>query len=220
MEKETLEFAKKFEEVRKKLKEKGLFDGSPEELFLEILETARRKIQYEELVKALADVFGEENLEELAKEIRNRNFLILKNGILDDFEKKNKQKILEFAKALNLSKGEATIALFNVLLQRAPKDLSLWDEFEILRKEKNLSPEDFFHNLIYEEKAKKEKNTELIPVSGKAWNELVKHYQMLPENQKEAVMEKLTRRINKAIESTTKEVKQILKKLEKKKAKK
>lgn len=217
MEKETLEFAKKFESVWKKLRERGLFEGTPEELFLEVLETARKKLRHEELLEAFVEVFGEDNLEALTEEIRNLRFLFVKEGILEEFEKKNKKKILEFAKALKISKTEALFGLFNAMLEKIPKDLSLWMEFERLRKERSMTAEEYFNNILIVEKEKEEKDTELIPVSGKFIKELSKEARKLPVAQRQAIMDKLTKRVDKAIESTLKEVKQKVRKLEKKK---
>ena len=234
MRRETLKFCEKFEKTWEKLKKEKGYNGSPEDLFLEILDIARSKYFIDDLAKKLGvssvflaeflerffDVFnfkGEESLLSFLQEVEKGNWILVKGNILEEFEKRNKQRILDFQKVAKLDKYSAKVGLLNLLLERVPKDLSLWDKFESLREEKGVSSEDFLFNLLTEEEARTKEDVELIPVSGKNWKKLVELFKKLPENQKDALFKRLQERMNRAITSTIHDASQLLRKLEKKK---
>lgn len=234
MKEETQEFCEKFEKVWEKLKKEKGYEGSPENLFLEILDIARSKYFIDDLAKKLGvsttflaeflerffDIFnfkGEERLLDFLQEVEKGNWILVKGDILEEFEKRNKQRILDFKSFAKLDKYSAKVGLLNLLLEKVPKDLSLWDKFEKLRKEKGISAEDFFFNLLTEEEARTKEDVELIPVSGKNWKKLVELFKKLPENQKDALFKRLQERMNRAVTSTIHDASQLIRKLEKKK---
>jgi len=236
MRRETLEFAKKFEKAWERLREEKGYNGSPEELFLEILERAKGKSFLEGLANKLgvSTTFlieflerffetilcrGEKKLGEFLEEVENGNWVLVDEKILKEFEEKNKKRILEFKKFAKLDYYSAKVGLFNLLLERVPKELELWERFEKLRKEKNLDKEDFFYNLLSEEEARLKEDVELIPVSGKNWKKLVELFQKLPSDSREALFRKLRERMNRAISSTICDVLRIIKQEGKKREK-
>ncbi len=233
MRRETFEFARKFEKAWERLRKEKGYSGTPEELFLEILEKAEGKSFLEDLadrlgvstsflIEFLERFFetilcrGEEKLGEFLEEVESGNWVLVDGKILKDFEEKNKKRILEFKKFAKLDEYSAKVGLLNLLLERVPKDLSLWDKFESLREEKGISSEDFLFNLLTEEEARTKEDVELIPVSGKNWKKLVELFKKLPENQKDALFKRLQERMNRAITSTIHDVSQLIRKLEKK----
>ncbi len=217
---DTIRAIEEFERLR----EKFGYEGDLFEFITEIFRKTKDLLKEKTVIEVLAEDYGvseealmefiegfldnvewknEEDLRVFLKDFTKGLWVRIEPKTYANFKNLNRQELMEL-RAKGLTEEEAVIVLLNSLLQKTPLSLKLWDRVE----------EDSTNGIVgWVEDRLTERNglkgVELVPVNKTLYDNMQEEICQLIDSQREAMKNKLAKRLNDAVEKTLREAKEI-----------